>query len=136
MIHPATARLAERNMTTHLITTQAATAAGVPHRTASRGAAHRAGLPPVVCLCGSTRFVAELNRRKIDLADYILVLNVGGYTGQSTRAEIRYAHATGKPVRYLDSPGPGEWACQSCGDAWFGTPPETGTCPGGCRAAA
>jgi hypothetical protein len=28
---------------------------------------------------------------KIDLADEILVLNVGGYIGESTRREIEYA---------------------------------------------
>lgn len=41
----------------------------------------------------------ELHKRKIDLADY--VLNVGGYVGLSTRSEIAYAAAHGKPVRYL-----------------------------------
>jgi hypothetical protein len=103
--------------------------------------------PPIVCLCGSTRFVDEFNRqrkeltergeivvsieivttqarehdpqhanpalkerldelhkRKIDLADYVLVLNVGGYIGESTRSEIDYAAACGTPVRYLQSP--------------------------------
>lgn len=43
----------------------------------------------------------ELHKRKIDLSDYILVLDVGGYVGPSTRSEIEYAEATGKPVRYL-----------------------------------
>jgi hypothetical protein len=104
--------------------------------------------PPVVCLCGSTRFynefrranlrltlagqivlsigcdtksdgdlaaaddfgpdpalvkarLDELHKRKIDLADYVLVINVGGYIGDSTRSEIAYAAAHGKPVRYL-----------------------------------
>src|SRR6266568_1729570 len=33
----------------------------------------------------------ELHLRKIDLADEILVLNVNGYIGQSTRREIEYA---------------------------------------------
>ena len=28
-----------------------------------------------------------------------------------------------------DQPGPDEWACPGCGDAWFGTPPEDGRCP-------
>jgi hypothetical protein len=28
-----------------------------------------------------------------------------------------------------DGPEPGEWACQQCGAAWFGTPPEDGRCP-------
>jgi hypothetical protein len=43
----------------------------------------------------------ELHLRKIDLADSVLVLNVGGYIGSSTRKEIAYATATGKPVEYL-----------------------------------
>jgi hypothetical protein len=43
----------------------------------------------------------ELHFRKIDLADEILVLNVGGYVGQSTQREIAYAIATRKPVRFL-----------------------------------
>jgi len=40
---------------------------------------------------------------KIDLADEILVLNVGGYIGESTRREISYAEMTGKRVRYLEA---------------------------------
>lgn len=43
----------------------------------------------------------ELHRRKIDLADEILVLNVEGYIGESTQSEIDYAIAHNKPVRYL-----------------------------------
>jgi hypothetical protein len=45
----------------------------------------------------------ELHLRKIDLADEILVLNVGGYVGESTSREIAYAQAIGKSVRYLES---------------------------------
>jgi len=103
--------------------------------------------PPIVCLCGSTRFMEafqranlqetlagkivlsigcntksdtdlmaagelteelkhmldELHKRKIDLADEVLVLNVGGYIGTSTSKEIRYAHEQKKPIRYLES---------------------------------
>lgn len=44
----------------------------------------------------------ELHKRKIDLADEVLVLNVGGYIGSSTRGEIEYATAQGKRVRYLE----------------------------------
>jgi hypothetical protein len=44
----------------------------------------------------------DLHKRKIDLADEILVLNVDGYIGESTRSEIDYAKAHGEPVRYLD----------------------------------
>lgn len=47
----------------------------------------------------------ELHLRKIDLSDEILVLNVGGYIGESTRNEIDYARAMGKPVRYLENVG-------------------------------
>ncbi|GGL80756.1 hypothetical protein GCM10010840_18240 [Deinococcus aerolatus] len=46
--------------------------------------------------------LAELHRRKIDLADEILVINVGGYVGERTRAEIEYARAQGKRVRWLE----------------------------------
>ena len=45
-----------------------------------------------------------LHKRKIDLADEVLVLNVGGYVGDSTRSEIAYAKRLGKPVRYLEPP--------------------------------
>ncbi|MFC7622987.1 hypothetical protein [Microlunatus sp. GCM10028923] len=93
--------------------------------------------PEIVCICGSTRFVAELraaNReltfagaivvapgeagelitdeqkagldalhlRKIDLADRVLVVNPGGYVGESTSREIAYARANGKPVSFTD----------------------------------
>ena len=44
----------------------------------------------------------ELHKRKIDLADEILVLNVDGYIGDSTRSEIQYAIAHNKPIRYLE----------------------------------
>ena len=107
----------------------------------------RATRPEVVCLCGSSRFVAEmamiawglekegkivlslhllpadypgvaadhqaeaegvaahmdaLHLRKIDLADRVLVVNVHGYIGDSTRNEIRYAVRAEKPVVYLE----------------------------------
>lgn len=44
-----------------------------------------------------------MHKRKIDLADEIFVLNVGGYVGSSTRSEIEYALAHGKPVAYLEA---------------------------------
>lgn len=45
----------------------------------------------------------KLHKRKIDLADRVHVLNVGGYIGNSTRSEIDYARATGKPITYLEN---------------------------------
>ena len=44
----------------------------------------------------------DMHKRKIDMADEIFVINVGGYIGSSTRSEIEYAKATNKPVRYLE----------------------------------
>jgi hypothetical protein len=35
----------------------------------------------------------------------VLVLNVGGYIGESTRSEIEYAEQVGRPVRYLETGG-------------------------------
>ena len=118
--------------------------------------------PPVVCLCGSTRFydafqeanydltmkgaivlsvgfyphsravhghgegvghdsaekvaLDELHKRKIDLADSVLVLNVGGYIGESTRSEIGYAVKRGLPVRFLE-PVPAELVSAQIRDA-------------------
>jgi hypothetical protein len=43
-----------------------------------------------------------LHLRKIDLADRVLVVNPGGYVGESTRREIAYARAAGKPVSFTD----------------------------------
>ncbi len=121
---------------------------------AARGMEVSADLPPVVCLCGSTRFKEEfekansdltlagfivlsvghfsqatpdqraaglfaditpeqkvmlddLHKRKIDLADAVVILNKNWYTGHSTNSEIDYAHKTGKPVFWLE-PAAGE----------------------------
>ena len=44
----------------------------------------------------------DMHKRKIDMADEIYVINVGGYIGSSTKSEIEYANATGKGIRYLE----------------------------------
>lgn len=97
----------------------------------------------IVCICGSTRFraeMAEANReltlagcivlapgvfahdgdeiteaekqsldqlhlRKIDLADEVLVVDPGGYGGESTSREIAYAREKGKPLYFLSTGG-------------------------------
>lgn len=46
------------------------------------------------------RRLDELHLRKIDMADSVLVVNPGGYIGDSTRREIAYAERTGKQVDY------------------------------------
>ena len=43
-----------------------------------------------------------MHKRKIDMADEIYVINVGGYIGSSTRSEIEYAQSHGKGIRYLE----------------------------------
>lgn len=43
-----------------------------------------------------------LHLRKIDLADEVLFLNVGGYMGESTRRELAYAKTRGKRIRFLE----------------------------------
>lgn len=44
----------------------------------------------------------DMHKRKIDMADEIYVINVGGYIGDSTRSEIQYAEEHGKPIRYYE----------------------------------
>jgi hypothetical protein len=44
----------------------------------------------------------ELHKRKIDLADSVFILNVGGYIGDSTASEIAYARMHGKPLAFLE----------------------------------
>ena len=48
------------------------------------------------------KMLDELHLCKIDLADEVLVLNVGGYIGESTRNEIAYAIKTGKVIHYWE----------------------------------
>ncbi len=43
-----------------------------------------------------------MHKRKIDMADEIFVINVGGYIGDSTRSEIQYAKDHNKKVNYLE----------------------------------
>jgi hypothetical protein len=44
----------------------------------------------------------ELHLWKIAISDRVLVLNLGGYIGESTRREITYAETNGIPVDYLE----------------------------------
>jgi len=47
----------------------------------------------------------ELHLRKIDLADYVFVIDKDDYIGDSTRNEINYAKAMLKPIRYFSTMG-------------------------------
>ena len=54
-------------------------------------------------LTKTKQMLADMHKRKIDMADEIFVINVGGYIGESTRSEIEYAKSTNKKVNYLES---------------------------------
>lgn len=107
--------------------------------------------PPIVTLCGSTRFVDDFNHwrkhftllglivltieivtsqsreddpqhaspvdklrldflhmRKIDLSDFVFIINRDGYVGESTRNEIAYARLRGKPIVWQEAPKIGQ----------------------------
>ncbi len=51
---------------------------------------------------GTKEMLDDMHKRKIDMADEIFIINVGGYIGSSTASEIAYAQAKGKKVRYLE----------------------------------
>ena len=63
---------------------------------------------------GTKEMLDDMHKRKIDMADEILVINVGGYIGSSTRSEIDYAIMKGKNVRYLESDHVQDY-CPDCG---------------------
>ncbi len=51
---------------------------------------------------GTKEMRDNMHKRKIDMADEIFVINVGGYIGESTKSEIDYAIRNGKKVEYLE----------------------------------
>ena len=51
---------------------------------------------------GTKAMLDDMHKRKIDMADEIYVINVGGYIGESTRSEIEYARKNGKKVQFLE----------------------------------
>jgi len=46
----------------------------------------------------------DIHKRKIDMADAIYVINKGGYIGESTKSEIKYALEHNKPVMLMEAP--------------------------------
>ena len=53
---------------------------------------------------GTKEMLDDMHKRKIDMADEIFVINVGGYIGDSTQSEIDYAAKAGKSIRFLENP--------------------------------
>ena len=47
--------------------------------------------------------LVAMHYQMIDMADEILIINVGGYIGSSTKSEIEYATKNDKKVNYLES---------------------------------
>lgn len=56
----------------------------------------------VGCTPAQKEALDALHLDKIDLADEVLVLNVGGYVGDSTRCEVLHAMARRKVIRWLE----------------------------------
>ncbi len=54
-------------------------------------------------LTATKAMLDDMHKRKIDMADEIFVINVGGYIGDSTRSEIEYAKMHGKKVNFLEN---------------------------------
>lgn len=56
-----------------------------------------------VWTAGIKDMLDDMHKRKIDMADEIFVINVGGYIGESTKSEIEYARAKSKRVNFLEN---------------------------------
>lgn len=54
-------------------------------------------------LTDTKEMIDDMHKRKVDMADGIYVINVGGYIGESTSSEIEYAKKHGKTVTYLEA---------------------------------
>lgn len=46
----------------------------------------------------------RLHLHKVELAHEVLILNVGGYIGESTQRELDYARSLGRVIRYWEHP--------------------------------
>lgn len=60
------------------------------------------GEPEKVLGAETKTMLDELHFRKIDLSDFIHVINKDGYVGSSTKNEIAYARSTGKHISYME----------------------------------
>lgn len=46
--------------------------------------------------------LGRIHLQKIAMSDEVLIVNVGGYVGESTRREIEHARSRGLAVRFLE----------------------------------
>ena len=49
---------------------------------------------------GIKEMLDDMHKRKIDMADEIMVIDVDGYIGESTQKEIEYAKSKGKIIYF------------------------------------
>jgi hypothetical protein len=49
------------------------------------------------------KMLDELYLRMIDLADEVMILNVGGYIGESTKKELEYARKHNNTIKFLET---------------------------------
>jgi hypothetical protein len=100
---------AEETLKGHIVLTIGA----VPESTAPRkpGQVGKRLIDDIAISPAQKVMLDELHKRKIDMADEVLVLNVGGYIGTSTAGEIEYAELRGKPIRWLEAPAE---LCKRC----------------------
>ena len=49
------------------------------------------------------KMLDEMHKQKINMADEIYVINVGGYIGESTKSEIEYAKRKGKKISFWEA---------------------------------
>lgn len=64
---------------------------------------HQEGAIPISD--GVKEHLDALHKQKIDMSDYIYVINKDGYIGDSTKSEIAYAKEHGKGILYYESIG-------------------------------
>lgn len=82
-----------------------------------------------VWTAGTKEMLDDMHKRKIDMADEIFVINVGGYIGSSTSSEIEYAASHGKKVRFLEGQTIFFWheyEENGCFSNWYYSPFEAG----------
>ena len=53
---------------------------------------------------GVKEMLDDMHKRKIDMADEIMVIDVDGYIGESTKSEIEYAKSKGKFISFYSNP--------------------------------
>ncbi len=58
---------------------------------------------PEILNTGTKEMLGDMHKRKIDMADFVFVINKNNYIGESTRSEIEYAKSLDKPVYYMET---------------------------------